>query len=259
MTTSHTDQASLDTFTLQGVRITSMTVGKLIESLLDAAGQPRQKLFTYVNAHCMNLANRDREYKMALDAFDVVYPDGMSIVWAGRFLGHPVKERLSAADYFIALCEEAARRDISIYLVGGYPDVPGPAVDALLSRIPQLNIAGWRHGFFESDDEERAAVEQINSSGAALLIAGMSVPVQEKWVLRHRAVIKAPAIWCVGALFEYIGGRTPRCPRWMARCGLEWMFRLIVEPRRMWRRYLIGNVMFVWRVLKEKFSRFKNT
>ncbi|GAB4312370.1 MAG: hypothetical protein Kow0059_02860 [Candidatus Sumerlaeia bacterium] len=247
---------NLDEFFIDGVRIQTMTQAQLIERLVGDAAQGRRRLFTYVNAHCMNVARRDAEYRRALDEFDVVYPDGMSIVWAGRFLGHRVKERLSAADYFERVCEEAARLGVSLYLLGGYPGMAEASARSLQARVPGLRIAGWRHGFFDGGlKEELMAVEAINASGARLLVVGMSVPVQEKWTLRHRGALRPPVVWCVGALFEYFSGCRPRCPRWMARVGLEWLFRLAIEPRRLWRRYLIGNFLFAWRVLCERIRR----
>jgi N-acetylglucosaminyldiphosphoundecaprenol N-acetyl-beta-D-mannosaminyltransferase len=222
--------------------------------LSEPENQRRPRLITYLNAHCANLSRKDDQYRQALLKHDVIYPDGMSIVWAGRLLGFDVRERLSAGDYIFEFCERAAESGLSLFLLGGYKGMMPMAARTLKRKVPDLNIAGVHHGFF-SEDETNRLIEKINRSGADILIVGMSAPVQEIWAVQNREGLACGVIWSVGALMEYVSGRTPRCPRWMARAGMEWLFRLIVEPRRMWRRYLIGNIIFLVNVFRERIRR----
>jgi N-acetylglucosaminyldiphosphoundecaprenol N-acetyl-beta-D-mannosaminyltransferase len=208
-------------------------------------------LVTYLNAHCSNLAARDAEYCAAVNRFDLVYADGQGVVWASRVLGAPVPERVNAGDFIPDFCRLCASEGIRLFLLGSYEGVPERAAQTWSKAAPGLAVAGTRHGFFTPEEEESVAT-QINAARPDILIVGMSAPRQELWTLRWAQRLHVPVIWCVGALFEYFSDTRPRAPVWMRRAGLEWLFRLALEPRRLWRRYLVGNARFVWRVLRAR-------
>jgi N-acetylglucosaminyldiphosphoundecaprenol N-acetyl-beta-D-mannosaminyltransferase len=209
-----------------------------------ARSGPRQTIL-YVNAHCMNVQDRDPIYRRILAAADVVYCDGMGIVLAARLAGQEIPERMTGADWIQDLCRTAVEHDLSLSFLGGTEEAVHGAAAALRRRYPGLRILGERGGY----DVGPEAIAAINEQRPDILLVGMGVPIQEKWVDRHRAELDVPVVWAVGGLFDVVSGGVPRGPRWMTQHGLEWLFRLLVEPRRLGRRYLLGNPRFLWRVV----------
>ncbi|MCX7717779.1 MAG: WecB/TagA/CpsF family glycosyltransferase [Candidatus Sumerlaeaceae bacterium] len=212
----------------------------------DTKGQ-RPVFVTYLNAWCSNVAARDPEYADILRAADAVYADGQAVVWASALLRRPVPERVNAADFIVDLCQRFARAGVSIYLLGSQDGVAARAAEALTRQAPGLRVVGAAGGYWS--DNGSAAAAAVAAARPDVLLVGLGVPMQEKWAWSRRPEFHARVIWCVGAMFEYFGGARARAPRWVRRAGLEWLFRLILEPRRLWRRYLVGNAVFVWRVL----------
>ncbi|HEY8493900.1 MAG TPA: WecB/TagA/CpsF family glycosyltransferase [Myxococcota bacterium] len=229
---------------------------ELLRRILGWAERGEHRRVTYVNAHVLNQSVQHPELRRSLLASDLVYCDGYGVRLAAKVLGLPVPHRMTGADWIWgvgALCEEAGR---SLYLIGS---VPGSAADAaaqLRRWYPRLDVRGTHHGYFELDSPHNERVlEHIAEQRPDILLVGMGTPQQELWVDRYFDRIEAHVVWSVGALFDYVSGRMPRAPHWMADHGLEWIFRLGMEPRRMWRRYLLGNPAFLWRVLQERRRR----
>jgi N-acetylglucosaminyldiphosphoundecaprenol N-acetyl-beta-D-mannosaminyltransferase len=156
---------------------------------------------------------------------------------------------VNAGDFFEEFCRRCAERGVRLFFLGSKPGITESAAARLKGILPGLQVVGTHHGFMgrEESEEEVAAIREAKPD---VLVVGMGVPLQEKWVASHRSALEVPVCWCVGALFEYMSGQRARAPVWMRRAGLEWLFRLVLEPGRMWRRYLIGNLVFIWRVLK---------
>lgn len=235
-----------------GVPLVRGTTAQFIQALLheirrNADRQPL--LVTYLNAWCSNIAAGDSEYAGILRRADAVYADGQGVVWAMRVLGTPVAERINAADFILDFCREAAGRGVSLCLLGSEEGVAARAAAKLIDAVPGLRIAAAESGYFE-DKTGDAAAARVRASGADLLILGMGVPRQEKWASARLGLFGVKAVWCVGAMFEYYGEARARAPVWVRKIGLEWAFRLVLEPGRLWRRYLVGNFVFVWRVLR---------
>ena len=247
---------NITTVDFMGLRLARITVREFISEIMYAAKARSPLLTTYLNAHCSNIAARADEYRRILESADLLYADGKAVVWASRLLNSPIPERVSAGDFFIEFCNVCAEQRIHVYLLGSYPEVAERVSAFLGSHVPNLRIAGVRHGFIAPADEQ-AVISGINSSGADILIVGMGVPLQEKFVARHRDALEPPVIWCVGALFEYVGGYRKRAPVWVRKIGMEWFVRLALEPRRLWKRYILGNPRFVARVLKYTLRRGK--
>ncbi len=211
---------------------------------------PRQVM--YVNAHVLNQSREDPHLRDALEAADLVYCDGYGVRLAARALNAPVPHRMTGADWVWdlgALCEG---QGASIYLLGSEPMVAGEAAARLRARFPSLQVAGSHHGYFDlgSAHAERV-VEDVNARRPDIVLVGMGSPKQELWVRSTAARLDTGVVWTVGALFDYVSGRVPRAPGWLADNGLEWIFRLAVEPQRMWRRYLVGNPQFLTRVVAQ--------
>ena len=211
------------------------------------SGRPRRVM--YVNAHVLNQSQEDPELAAALSGADLVYCDGYGVRIAAKALELQTPHRMTGADWIwslAALCEETGQ---SIYLLGSEPGVALDAAARLQRWYPRLRVAGAHHGFFEmgSPHAERV-VEDIDACKPDILLVGMGTPRQEVWVEDNFEALDAGVVWTIGALFDYVSGRTPRAPHWIADRGMEWVFRLLVEPRRMWRRYLVGNPVFLKRV-----------
>ncbi|MFV0644120.1 MAG: WecB/TagA/CpsF family glycosyltransferase [Sphingomonadaceae bacterium] len=207
-------------------------------------------LVNFVNAHCINQYYRDRHYAAALRASTLILPDGIGIRIASGMMRQPYTDNLNGTDLFPLLCDAAAREGQPLFLLGGAPGVADSAAEQMILRNPDLQIAGTGHGYFSHEDEERL-IERINRSGARILLAGFGVPLQETWLHRMRARLDVPVIIGVGGLFDYYSGRIPRAPLPIRKIGCEWIWRLCMEPRRMARRYLLGNMTFIGHALAE--------
>lgn len=204
----------------------------------------------YVNAHVVNQSFAQPELLAALRRADLIYCDGYGVRLAARALGLPVPYRMTGADWIwqlAALCAAGGQR---LYLLGSDPPLARQAAARLASEFPDLPVVGAHHGYFEvgSAHNERV-LEDIRDAQSDIVLVGMGTPKQELWVDRYADELGGAVVWSVGALFDYVSGHVPRAPHTLADNGLEWIFRLAVEPRRMWRRYLIGNPVFLGRVL----------
>jgi N-acetylglucosaminyldiphosphoundecaprenol N-acetyl-beta-D-mannosaminyltransferase len=210
----------------------------------------------YVNAHVLNQSRENPVLRDTLEAADLIYCDGYGVRLAAKALDVEIPHRMTGADWIwglAALCETEAK---SVYLLGSEPAVAKAAADRLQSWYPGLQVSGTHHGYFEpgSAHDDRV-VEDINARRPDIVLVGMGTPKQELWVEHNAARVDTDVLWTVGALFDYVSGRIPRAPAWLADNGLEWIFRLAIEPQRMWRRYLLGNPVFVSRVMAQARER----
>ena len=203
-----------------------------------------------VNAAKIVSANSDQLLKRALLDADLVTADGMSVVWASRLLGRRLKERVTGIDLFERLVEHAAHRGLSIYLLGAEDESVRQTVELFAARHPRLQIAGYRNGYFAAT-ESGAIADEIRRTNADLLFVAMGSPAQEYWIASNLERSGVRFALGVGGSFDHVSGRIARAPRWMQRAGLEWFHRLLREPRRLWKRYLLGNLKFIWLVLKQ--------
>ncbi|MFN4056741.1 MAG: WecB/TagA/CpsF family glycosyltransferase [Roseinatronobacter sp.] len=201
----------------------------------------------FVNAHCVNVAAKDPAYRQALETADVLLPDGAGIELAARLHGQRMVANLNGTDLCPALLAEAAARGKSVFLLGAKPGVAAAAAARLTDLIPSLRIAGTRDGFAGAKPE--GAIAAVSASRADILLVAMGVPKQDIWLHRAHDSLHPDLVLGVGALFDFLAGTVPRAPVWMRRARLEWLWRLAIEPRRMFGRYVIGNVVFVMRAL----------
>jgi N-acetylglucosaminyldiphosphoundecaprenol N-acetyl-beta-D-mannosaminyltransferase len=226
---------------------------EMLRTITSWVGTAHTHRVMYVNAHVVNQSRRLPELRRALEAADLVYCDGYGVRLAARVLEVPVPHRMTGADWvwgLAALCQEQGH---SLYLLGSDPPVAREAAQRLRRWYPELRLVGSHHGYFDLDSpHSERVIEDINARSPDIVLVGMGTPKQELWVERHAERIDADVLWTVGALLDYIAGRVPRAPRWLADNGLEWIFRLALEPHRMWKRYLLGNPVFLSRVMKER-------
>ncbi|PEQ10498.1 UDP-phosphate galactose phosphotransferase [Novosphingobium sp. PC22D] len=202
----------------------------------------------FLNAHCVNVAAVDRQYRQSLEESDFVLPDGSGLRIASKLAGRSFGDNLNGTDLFPLLCEKAAHRGVSIYLLGGMDGVARAAALAMADRFPGLQIVGTHHGYFGDEDEGRI-IEEINASGAGMVFIGLGVPRQDRWIAQNADRIEASVLLGVGGLFDYYSNRIPRAPAAFRDLGCEWVWRLAQEPRRLANRYLVGNVAFMVRAL----------
>jgi N-acetylglucosaminyldiphosphoundecaprenol N-acetyl-beta-D-mannosaminyltransferase len=206
------------------------------------------------NAHLVNLAERDDRFAAAMQAVDLAVPDGISVVMASRLLGAPIPERVTGGDLMERMCAEAASYGFRLFFLGGLPGAAIMAAHNLRMRYPGLKICGTyspRMGF-EKDPAEVAHIRNtINFYEPDLLCVAFGAPKQEIWMQENRGKLRVGAILPVGAAFDTQSGLRRRAPQFLQLLGLEWLFRLAMEPRRLWRRYLIGNAQFVVLVFRQ--------
>ncbi|PTQ81042.1 N-acetylglucosaminyldiphosphoundecaprenol N-acetyl-beta-D-mannosaminyltransferase [Nitrosospira multiformis] len=208
------------------------------------------------NVHSVVTATQDTFFQKVLYAADMATADGAPIAWMLRHRGFLQQQRINGPDLMWRYCEEAARRGESIYLYGSSPETLNALQDRLIKTFPRLKIAGAVSPPFRplTDEEDQAEVARINNSGAGTVWVSLGCPKQEKWMASHKGRVNAVMIG-VGAAFDYHAGTITRAPLWMQKAGLEWLVRLIHEPRRLWKRYLITNTLFIWFTLHQLFFK----
>lgn len=206
------------------------------------------------NAQHLVLLESDRHFREIYSQAGLVLPDGFSLLLAARLIGKRLKERVTGVDLFKALCGRAAEMGLSIYLLGGQPGSAALAAQKLKAAFPKLIVAGTCCPAlgFENDPEQLSAIAlRIREAKPQILFVGLGAPKQENWIYEHGLKLDVPICMGIGGSFELVSGLVPRAPHWMQRSGLEWLFRLAVEPRRLWKRYLIGNLQFMAMVLRQ--------
>ncbi|HID07961.1 MAG TPA: glycosyltransferase, partial [Armatimonadetes bacterium] len=212
----------------------------------------------YANVHVLNTAYRDPDLRRILNRAELVYCDGAGVKLGARILGKHLPERMTGADWIHELCQACQETGMTLYLLGGEPGVAAKAAEVLATRYPGLSIVGTHHGHYNhTGPENDVVIAEINALQPDILLVGFGTPLQEKWIDHHFERLDVPVVWAVGALVDFVTGKKPRAPRWMLDHGLEWLYRLWSEPGRLWRRYVVGNPLFLWRVLMQRWGRLR--
>lgn len=234
-------------FQLFGVAVHATTYEKATDAIIEAAKQGRPFAVSALATHGLMYAVARPEFAQILNRLDLVTPDGQPVRWAmNALLGTNLADRVYGPVLADRVSAAAAREGLPLYLFGSTPETSSRLVDALTTRHPSLIVAGaqpdrFREATMEEDEED---VKRIVASGAQVILVGRGCPRQERWVDDHRDTILAPML-AVGAAFDYLAGTLRSPPAWMQDRGLEWLHRLWLEPRRLWRRYLYANTMFL--------------
>ncbi len=231
-----------------------MTMAEVLAWCLETcrAARSGRILLTANASHVVDM-QADPALRQACHAADLIVADGMSLVWASRLLGRPVPERVPGIDLLSGLLRLAPQHGLRVFLLGAKPEALAHFVAQCSRDYPGLVVAGWRDGYFAPAEHE-AVVQQIAASEADILFVAMPSPFKDIWCERHRDRFGARLIMGVGGAFDVLTGLVPRAPRWMQASGLEWSWRLMLEPRRLWRRYLFGNSRFLWLIVRDWFS-----
>lgn len=206
------------------------------------------------NAAILCMMRRDPELRDACRRGDLVVPDGMPVVWTSRLAGIPFPERVAGVDLMIRLLEAASEQRLRVYFLGARREVVADLARRCEREHPGLVLAGFRDGYFGPADHA-GIVEDIRRKAPHMLFVGMPTPFKETWCERHRAALDVPVIMGVGGSFDVLAGYVRRAPRFLQSAGLEWSWRLAMEPRKMWKRYLVTNAEYLWLAAGEILKR----
>lgn len=204
---------------------------------------------------------KDAYFKKIYDGASLVLADGVPILWAARFLSAPLKEKISGSDLFPKLCEASAKNGWKVFFLGGGEGAAENAADVLKTQYPLLQVVGTYCpplGFDDDENKNRIIINMIKDVKADILFVGLGSPKQEKWIYKYKDQYQVPVSIGVGVSFEFVAGVVKRAPKWMQKIGLEWFWRLIMEPKRLWKRYLIDDPVFFWLVLKQKLKTLRS-
>ena len=244
-----------DTAELLGLSFDAVTMETAVARCLELCRAPRAShMVMTINASHLCMMRHDPELAAACRAGHLTVADGMSVVWALRASGQRAPERVAGVDLMARLLVAAEEYGLRVYFLGAKPEVVKMLVERSRAQHPGLEIAGFRDGYFGPDDHQ-GIVEEIRASAAHMLFVGMPTPFKEIWCERHRQCLEVPVIMGVGGSFDVLAGFIQRAPRWIQSLGLEWFWRLMMEPRKLWKRYLTTNSEFIWLAGREIVAR----
>ena len=234
-----------------GIGVSAITMADALAWIDHWIARRANQYICVTGVHGVMESQLDPALRVIHNRAGLVTPDGMPLVWISRLRGHRGVERVYGPDLMLACCESSVAKGYRHFFYGGATGVPERLSERLHKRFPGLQIAGqWSPPFRELTTlEEAELIERINAARPDIVWIGLSTPKQERWMARYVGRISAPVLIGVGAAFDMHAGVKKQAPRWMQRSGLEWLFRLGAEPRRLWRRYLINNPWFAWRLL----------
>ncbi|WP_431237373.1 WecB/TagA/CpsF family glycosyltransferase [Mycolicibacterium aichiense] len=239
-----------DRIELMGCQIDNLTMEETLQTIEGFVNSGTHQQHVVVNVDKLVKASRDEDLRRIINECALINVDGMPVVWASRLLGKGLKERVAGVDLFEALMERSAEKAWRIYLLGAREEVVSGVKGLYERKYPGLIVAGYRNGYWKPD-EEAAVVDQITAARADLLFVAISSPKKEQFLGRYQAQMKVPFAMGVGGTFDVAVGKVKRAPVWMQKSGLEWFYRFLQEPRRMFRRYFIDDMAFVWLFINE--------
>jgi N-acetylglucosaminyldiphosphoundecaprenol N-acetyl-beta-D-mannosaminyltransferase len=248
------DEETRESFDVLGVRVNAIQIPDVVQILKQwIIRGDRGRYVAVTGMHGVIEAQHEGRFKEILNAADLTVPDGMPLVWLGRLRGFLLKRRVYGPELMLAVCDDGAKSGVRHFFYGATPSTLESLAAALTRRSPNLEIAGMISPPFRTltAAEDCEFVSHINASRADILWIGLSTPKQERWMYDHRDRVDVPVMIGVGAAFDIHAGRTKQAPVWMREHGLEWLFRLVHEPRRLWRRYLVYGSEFVFLVVRD--------
>jgi len=245
----------MDKINILNTTIDNLAMNDTLEVIKEAIAKNKQIHHVVVNAGKIVAMQSDLQLRQSVNESDLINADGQAVVWASKFLNKPLKERVAGIDLMINLVELAFNNNYKIFFFGAKEEVVKTVVDRYSTLYSSNIIAGYRNGYFKKEEEHNIA-NQIATSGANILFVAISSPTKENFLYENKNLLKSVNfIMGVGGSFDVVAGKTKRAPLWMQNIGMEWFYRFIQEPKRMWKRYLIGNSKFIALVLKERFFK----
>lgn len=246
-----------DEVTLLQTRFHKLTVTDLINYVVEAAKLEKKTTVGNVNVRAMNFACEFPWYREFINNCDLVFCDGFGVLLGAKLQGYALESvhRMTCPDYIENLALACAKQDVSLFLLAGKPGVVDQAIAKLTAIAPNLKIQG-HHGYFEKSGKENdAVIDRINQFKPGVLYIGFGMPLQERWILDNISRIEARVFLPLGACLDFYTGNVYRGPRWMTDRGLEWLTRLFTEPQRLWERYVVGNPLFFYRILRQQITQ----
>lgn len=240
---------------LFNTKVHNLSMKETVDYIDSAILKKEQILYADLNAGKIVAMQEDVDLRKSVNEADIINADGQAVIWASKILRKPLKERVAGVDLMGNLVEMAAKKGYKIYLLGAKEEVVTRLVNIYEDKFGKDLIAGYRNGYFKKEEEEEI-VNDIIESKAQMLFVAISSPFKENFLYRHREALRqVNFIMGVGGSFDVYAGEVKRAPIWMQKIGMEWFFRFIQEPKRMWRRYLVGNSKFIYLVFKEKLQK----
>jgi len=237
---------------LLGIPVDAITMEDTIQIINNAIHSKLRISHVGINAWTVVAIQKDEDLQKSVTSCDLISADGQSIVWACRFLGHPIPERVPAIEIMGNLIDHAAQKGHKVFFFGAREEVVQKVAQIYSGKFGNEVIAGFRNGYFQ-EDEEPGIARQIGESGAHILFLAMPSPQKENFIFNHQKLLTGINYNLgVGGAFDVVAGVTKRAPGWMQKNGLEWFYRFIQEPHRMWKRYFIGNFRFMFLIFREK-------
>lgn len=235
-----------------GCPISKMDLDQVIEEAEGFIKSRKPHYIAVVNVAKIVKMRSDRELTNSVKSADLIGADGVPLVWASRLLGNPLPGRVNGTDLMYRLLEKADEKGYRVFFFGAKEEILQAVLARVRSEYPGVQVAGWQNGYFKPEDEWNIA-RKIRASHADILFIAFGTPKKEVWVGRYLQAMGVPVVHGVGGSFDVFAGLIPRAPVWMQKAGLEWLFRLMQEPRRMWKRYLVTNSLFIGMLAKEVF------
>lgn len=239
-----------------GVRLSKATVPDMIAMVASCVSQTRTLTVSYFGFHTANVIASNSELRATFDSLDLVVPDGIAILWTAWMFGLPlsVRNRMNGDILAGVLYEEGLKQGWSFYFLGSAPGVAAAAAERVKEAFPQIKIVGSHHGYLDPA-KQGAIVDEINRASATIVLVGMGQPYQEQWIATNRNRLRSALLLGVGGYFDHVIRRIDCYPALIYRFRLNWAYRLILEPKRLWKRYTVGLMLFVWRILRARLSR----
>lgn len=239
---------------MMGCKVDNLSMEETLQTIegFIHSGKPHQHVV--VNVDKLVKASRDPELRQIINDCALINADGMPVVWASRLLGKGLKERVAGVDLFESLMQRSAEKGWRVFLLGAREEVVSGVSTIYQKKYPGLTIAGYRNGYWKPE-EEVGVVEQVKAARADLLFVAISSPKKEQFLGKYQAEMQIPFAMGVGGTFDVAVGKVKRAPVWMQKSGLEWFYRFLQEPRRMFKRYFIDDMAFFWLLLREARAR----
>jgi N-acetylglucosaminyldiphosphoundecaprenol N-acetyl-beta-D-mannosaminyltransferase len=242
----------MDKINILNTSIHNLTMQETLQIVDNTVSEGKQLHHVVVNAGKLVAMLKDLQLRQSVNESDLINADGQAVVWASKVLGKPLKERVAGIDLMVNLVQLAHDKNYKIFFFGAKEEVVKKVVDIYTDQYSPNIIAGYRNGYFKKEEEQSIA-KQIAESGANILFVAISSPTKENFLFENKAILqKVNFVMGVGGSFDVVGGKVKRAPLWMQNVGLEWFYRFAQEPKRMWKRYLLGNSKFILMVLKER-------
>lgn len=240
---------------IYNIKVDNVTMSEVLESIENVLHKGQRGIIVSVNPSRFLLALRNQKYRDVINSSFIALPDGIGIVWAAKFLGFPLRERVTASDLVYKLAMLSSNKGYTIFILGACDGVAQKAVAALQQLYPTSNFIGYYHGYFEKDSlEEEEIITQIRYLQPDILLVALGAPMEELWIQKHFGELGVPICVGVGGAIDFASYRVKRAPVSLQKVGLEWFYRLSKEPKRMWKRCLVEIPVFILKVLVFKSS-----